>query len=226
MKAVILAAGRGSRLKPLTDNIPKPLIKINGTTLIEYSIDLVLSYVDEIVIVVGYLADEIKKYLGNNYRGIKISYIVQSEQLGTGHALYLCKELLPDDFLVLMSDDLYNKDDIKELLPHKFSLLTQVAKTDFSGGRVEINEQEELLGIIEGNHRKGDLVNVGVYKLSSEIFDYSLVKIPGRDEYGLPQTLVSLINDFDIKIHRATFLIQINDIEGLELARKYKKNEK
>jgi bifunctional UDP-N-acetylglucosamine pyrophosphorylase/glucosamine-1-phosphate N-acetyltransferase len=226
MKAVILAAGRGSRLKPLTNNIPKPLIKINGISLIEYTMDLVVSYVDEIVIVVGYLADEIKKYLGDSYKGVKISYVVQNEQKGTGHALYLCRDLLKDDFLVLMSDDLYNEDDIKALLPHKFSILTQSTTSDFSGGKVIINRKEELIGIIEGNYKKGDLVNAGVYKMSAEIFNYPLVQIPDRAEYGLPQTLVSLVNDFDIKIHKATFLIQINDIKGLELARKHKVNEK
>ncbi|MDA3839460.1 MAG: nucleotidyltransferase family protein [Patescibacteria group bacterium] len=222
MKAVILAAGRGSRLRPLTDNIPKPLLKINGISLIEYSISLVSPHVDEIILVVGYLADQIKSYLGESYKGIRISYVTQEEQLGTGHALYLCKDLLPDDFLVLMSDDLYDREDIKALLPHKFSLLTQEAKLNFSGGRVETDNDEKLIGIVEGDHKKGDLVNVAAYKMSAEIFDYPLVKIPGREEYGLPQTLVSLVNDFDIKIHRARFWMPINDLEGLEAARKYK----
>ncbi len=222
MKAVILAAGRGSRLRPLTNNKPKPLLKINGVSLIEYSLDLISAYVDEIIIVIGYLGNKIKKNLGDNYMGIKISYITQNEQLGTGHALYLCRDLLPDDFLVLMSDDLYSENDIKSLLPYKFALLAQEAKSDFSGGKIKINNNGELSEIVEGSHKAGELVNTAFYKMSADIFNYPLIKIPGRNEFGLPQTLVNIVDDFDIKICRAKFWMQINDIDGLEQAEKYK----
>ncbi|PLX22015.1 hypothetical protein C0584_00600 [Candidatus Parcubacteria bacterium] len=221
MKAVILAAGRGSRLKPLTDKTPKPLLRVNGKTLLEHNLDLVKKIVDEYIIVVGYMSDAIIDFLGSEYAGKGVRYVEQKELLGTGHALYTCKEYLPDDFLVLNSDDLFAKEDIEKLIPYKFSILSKEAESDFSGGKINVDQSDKLVEIVEGDHKRGDLVNVGVYKMHADIFNYDLVKIPGREEYGLPQTIISVLRDDDIKIKKANFWIQINDIEGLERARAY-----
>jgi len=229
MKAVILAAGRGSRLKPLTDTTPKALLKIDGLTLIEHNLELIYPFVDSYIVVVNYLGEQIIEYIGDNYKEKKIEYIRQKELLGTGDALFSCAHLLRDDeFIVLMSDDLYQRKDIESLLPYKFSLLSKEAQSSFVGGEIEVDDKDRLVSIVEGEHQKGDLVNVGVYKMSPEIFDYSLVKIPGRDEYGLPQTLVAILHKHEIIIKKANFWMQINDVKGLENAKEYieKQNEK
>ena len=76
MKAVILAAGMGTRLRPVTEKIPKGLIKINEKTLLEYSLDILNEYkIREVIIVTGYNADLIEKKIGNNYKDIKITYV-------------------------------------------------------------------------------------------------------------------------------------------------------
>ena len=111
MQAVILAAGLGTRLRPLTYDTPKPLLKIGDKTLIEYNIERLPECIDELVIVIGYLGEQIIDYFGNQYKGKKISYIKQSQLLGTGHALFLCKKILNDRFLVLMGDDIYSQED-------------------------------------------------------------------------------------------------------------------
>lgn len=107
MRAMILAAGRGARMKELTATIPKPLITCGGRYLIEYSLlSLVQSGVKEIVINVCYRAELIKQALGNGERyGVKIYYSEESEALETGGGIYQALPLLgPDPFIVLSSD--------------------------------------------------------------------------------------------------------------------------
>jgi len=107
MQAVILAAGEGIRLRPLTLDKPKPLVKIDGKTLLEHNLDQLIGLIDEVILIIGYKGDMIKEYIGSEYQSMKIKYIEQKEQLGTGHALMQAKKLIKGKFLVLMSDDLY-----------------------------------------------------------------------------------------------------------------------
>ena len=91
MKAVILAAGRGTRLNQITENTPKPLIKINEKTLLEYKLEILPREVDEVVIIIGYKKEKIIDLLGDKYDNKKITYVEQKKLLGTGHALCMCK---------------------------------------------------------------------------------------------------------------------------------------
>jgi len=88
MKAVILAAGRGKRLKEATEPVNKSMLKFNGRHLIEYSLETArLSRVDEIIIVVGYRAEDIVNRFGIKYENIKVRYVIQEEQRGLVNAL-------------------------------------------------------------------------------------------------------------------------------------------
>jgi bifunctional UDP-N-acetylglucosamine pyrophosphorylase/glucosamine-1-phosphate N-acetyltransferase len=77
MKAIILAAGEGTRLRPITYNTPKPLIKIYDKSILEHNIQAIYKYVEEITIIVNYKKELIEKHIGNNYKGTKISYHTQ-----------------------------------------------------------------------------------------------------------------------------------------------------
>jgi UDP-N-acetylglucosamine diphosphorylase / glucose-1-phosphate thymidylyltransferase / UDP-N-acetylgalactosamine diphosphorylase / glucosamine-1-phosphate N-acetyltransferase / galactosamine-1-phosphate N-acetyltransferase len=108
MKALILAAGRGKRLKEITEPINKCMLKFNGRSLIEYSLNTAfLSQVDEIIAVVGYRAEEIINSFGIAYRGVKIRYVFQEQQRGLVHALEQAQSALAgDDFILLLADEL------------------------------------------------------------------------------------------------------------------------
>jgi bifunctional UDP-N-acetylglucosamine pyrophosphorylase/glucosamine-1-phosphate N-acetyltransferase len=80
---VILAAGKGTRLQPLTNTVPKPLLQIAGKSTLEHNLDSLLPYVSEIILVVGYMADTFKSKLGDSYNGVKITYIEQLDQKTT-----------------------------------------------------------------------------------------------------------------------------------------------
>ena len=109
MKSFILAAGKGERFKPLTNEIPKPLIKIKGKPLLEWSlIKLRSAGIKEIVINLHHLGDQIINYFGNGKRlNIKIDYSIEEKLLGTGGALIQGKEYLDDSPFLLISGDLW-----------------------------------------------------------------------------------------------------------------------
>ena len=81
MKAIVLAAGEGRRMRPLTENIPKPLLQIQDRPLIEHIVERLPEEVDELIIVVGYLGEMIKQYCSDNFLGRPITYVEQSAPL-------------------------------------------------------------------------------------------------------------------------------------------------
>ena len=110
MKGVILAAGKGVRLRPLTNGIPKALVEAGGKPLIEHVIDkLSLAGITDICVVVGHLADKIKESIGDGSRfGVNLSYVTQQEQKGLAHAISFSKEFVGDEpFMVILSDNLF-----------------------------------------------------------------------------------------------------------------------
>lgn len=118
MKAFILAAGKGKRLKPITNNIPKPLIEIKGKPLLEWSlIKLRSAGIKEIVINLHYLGDQIVDYFGNGKKlDLKINYSFEKRLLGTGGALIQGKNFLNDSPFLLISGDLWTDYPFKRLL--------------------------------------------------------------------------------------------------------------
>ena len=124
MKAVILAAGKGTRMGELSNETPKPMLKVLGKTLLEHKLDSLPSSMDEVILVVGHLKNKITDTLGENYQGRKITYVVQDELLGTAHSVFLCKENLINEekFLVMMGDDIYSKEDMQECLDNTWSI--------------------------------------------------------------------------------------------------------
>ena len=87
MQAVILAAGEGTRLRPLTYQTPKPLLKVAGKPILQYNLEYLEGLVDEAILVIGYKGDQIKDYFGMQFQGLSIRYVHQKERLGTANAV-------------------------------------------------------------------------------------------------------------------------------------------
>jgi len=87
MKAIILAAGQGKRLRPLTLEKPKVLLEVNGKSILEHNLEILNEFVDEVIIVVGFLKEQIIEKIGLSYKDMQISYVEQKELLGNGHAI-------------------------------------------------------------------------------------------------------------------------------------------
>jgi NDP-sugar pyrophosphorylase family protein len=121
MKAIILAGGLGTRLRPLTDVTPKPLLPIRGTPIIEHAIINLRKYgIKDIILSVGYMAGTIKGYFGDGKRlGVNISYAVEEEPLGTGGAIRFAAKGINEPFIVLNGDNLADFDYSEALKTHK-----------------------------------------------------------------------------------------------------------
>lgn len=184
MIAVILAAGDSTRMMPLTKNKPKPLLTVLGKPVLTYTLDQLVGLVEEVIIIIGYQGDMIKKLYGNNYNGLKINYFNQKDRFGTGHALLQVKSSLTNSFLVLNGDDIYHKDDIKALVKEPNSILAAEVETPEIFGVIE-EENGNLISLIEKpKEPKSNLVNMGVYHFTQDIFKDEL-KISHRGEYEI-----------------------------------------
>ena len=103
--ALILAAGKGTRMWPLTENIPKPLLPISGVPIIKRQIDELKKVgVKKVYILIGYQMNKIPNYLDKNETEIEIDYIVQEEQKGTGHAVKMAENKIKGSFYCLKGD--------------------------------------------------------------------------------------------------------------------------
>ncbi len=214
MKAVILAAGRGTRMGELTRDTPKPLLKIGGKNLIEYKIEALPSVFDEVILIIGYQGEKIRDYFKDKYDGKRIRY-VESDPLGTGYAVWEAKEYLTERFMVLCGDDLYSREDIEAALSYPHSALVHVSESPISGGSMVVDEEGCVHSIVEGSHPAGALIATGLYVLSPDIFSYPLVKIAGRGEYGLPQTILPWAEKNPLKAVFAKHWKQITAPEDL-----------
>lgn len=179
-QAVILAAGRGKRLNPLTETRPKVMLPVANKPLIGYQIEK-LNYIgiDEIGVVVGYKKDKIRKYLKDS-----VSYFEQKRQLGTGDALKYVKNLVKDDFLLLYGD-LFFADNLSELKNTKTAMAVYKVKDCSRYGKVHINGGK-VDKIAEKSESGSGFVNAGIYKLPYKIFDFlDNMRESDRKEYEL-----------------------------------------
>lgn len=225
MFAVILAAGKGTRMGDLAKEVPKPMLKVLGKTLLEHKLEMLPKEITNVIIVVGYLKDKITEVIGNEYNGLQITYVVQEEPRGTADALFQCKELLKNEerFLVLMGDDIYSRDDMEECLEYDYAIL--IRETDSLKGKAKIvfDDEGHIQDILEKypNPEVG-FVCAGMYAITPKIFDYEMVGIVGG-EVGLPQTILSMKEDVKIKAVQSRFWLQITAPEDLVMAETFLK---
>jgi NDP-sugar pyrophosphorylase family protein len=207
MQAVILAAGRGTRMVELTESVPKPMLDVAGKPLLEYKFEALPDEVDEVILIVGYLGSVIQKHFGGNFAGKRILYVEQEELDGTAGALWQAKDLLHDRFLVMMGDDIYASEDIKAVIAEGdcWRLLVQELSEMHRAGRVELDAEGYITDIIESSKEdelreaKG-LASTNLFLLDARLFGAPLIpKHEGSLEYGLPQTVVAASKSLGIR---------------------------
>lgn len=197
MIAVILAAGRGTRMGSLTTETPKPMLKVHGKNLIERKLEVLPKEITKVIIVVGYLKESIMEYFGTSWNGVVIEYVEQSVLSGTGGAIDLCKERLQheEQFLVLMGDDLYSQEDLKDITSNYYSILVANQGTEGrkKGWQVFFDEKNMLTEIHQDVEAEtSPYINAGAYSLGKEYFTEEMY-IMDNGEYSLPHTLVNFI---------------------------------
>ena len=199
MKAVILAAGEGNRMRPLTYTKPKVMLPLANKPILEHLIiEMKKAGVKDYTIVVGYHAETIRQHFGDGAKwGVSIDYVTQRKQLGTAHAVKMVEGLVKDKFLLANGDVLLKADDIAKILAKDTTTLSLIEAKDTKDlGVVEVTGNK-----IKAIHEKvekppGNLVNAGVYLLTSEIFPaIAKTEKSPRGEYELTDSLQILLGE-------------------------------
>jgi NDP-sugar pyrophosphorylase family protein len=174
MKAVILAGGFGKRLKPLTDQRPKPMIEVLNVPIIEWQVRwLHKSGVKDFVLCVGYMREQIFDHIGDGRKfGANVEYSIEEEPLGTGGALKNAQSLLAgqNSFLMLNGDVLTELDPNKLQIASKHTIALVPLRSPF--GVVDLDKNSRVLGFTEKPEIPDKWINAGVYQFTREIFGY------------------------------------------------------
>jgi len=168
MKALILAGGRGKRLRPLTDKIPKSLIPINKKPLIQYTINYLKKFgINEIIICSGYKSRQIQNFLKKKKNfGCKIQYSVEKNPLGTAGAIRNAIKNLSDESFLVINGDIITNIDLKKILKKPNTIAANELKTKF--GTMEI-KNNKILKFNEKTDVSNVWMNPGLYHLSTGI---------------------------------------------------------
>ena len=228
MKALIIAAGNGTRLKPKTDDLPKPLVSVSGRPLIERVIlEANKAGINEFVIVKGYLGDKLEGSLSHlEDQGIKISWVENDEwEKPNGLSVFKAKDLLNGDFILLMSDHLFEGSIVKDIMDFKLNENECVLCTDKGLNRVNDIDDATKVYIKDGkiveinkNLKSFNAIDCGIFKCSPIIFK-TLEKSISNKKYALSDSVRLLakenkVHSMDVK---GRFWQDIDTLEDLNL---------
>ena len=170
MDAIILAGGKGTRLKPLTDYIPKPLIPINNRPIIEWQIRYLKKFgVSQIIICTGYKAKQIEGYLEKKANfGLKIRFSVEKKPLGTGGAIKKAAKMIHGNSFLVLNGDIITNIDIRQMYKKKNSIALVELKTKY--GTVAI-QGDKITEFREKKSVPDVWMNTGIYHLDRNIIE-------------------------------------------------------
>lgn len=192
-------------MRPLTETTPKPLISVCGKPILQHIIEALPEEVDELILVVGYLKEQIMNFCKDEYQGKKVTYVTQENFAGgTGDALLCAKDVLSGKFLFMYADDIHGKEALAEVVKKDHAMLGMRSKTPERFGVLEQNEDGSLKEIIEKpEHPKSDLVNIGGFVVDTSIFTYD-VSVSQSGELYVTDMLNAYAKDNKVEIVEQT----------------------
>ncbi len=196
-QAIILCGGEGTRLRPITYEIPKPMIPINGKPLLEHIIDgLREGGIDEIILAVGYKHEKIISHFGEKWNGVKIKYIIEKTPLGDGGCLHLAKDMINGPFLML-NGDVLSKVDFRDMMTfHKDAgCIATIALTTVKDPKsygVAVMKGNKIMSFIEKPKVPPTrLINAGVYLFEKPLFEL----LPNKKAFMMGELFPDLAKD-------------------------------
>ncbi|RLM33839.1 bifunctional sugar-1-phosphate nucleotidylyltransferase/acetyltransferase [Haloarcula sp. Atlit-120R] len=196
MQAVVLAAGQGTRMRPLTDHTPKPMLPVADRPLVAHTADMAIQAgADELIFVVGYEAEVVRSYFGDEYSGVPVSFAVQEEQLGTADAVAAAKAHLDGPFAVLNGDNLYDAESLNALFDAAPSVAAYRVDDPTSYGVLSA-DGDTVTGIVEKpDDPPTDLANAGAYVFPAQARDWLDVPLSDRGEREITDVLARVIEE-------------------------------
>ncbi|THE65045.1 glucose-1-phosphate thymidylyltransferase [Salinadaptatus halalkaliphilus] len=195
MYAVLLAAGEGTRIRPLSSDVPKPMLPVADRPIVAHTADTAVEAgVDKLVVVVGYEGDAVRDYFGDSYRGVPVDYAVQRERAGTADAVAAARDhLTAEPFAVLNGDNLYDPDAIAHLF-EVGPAVGAVRVDDPTNYGVLETADETVTGIVEKpDEPPSTLANAGVYVFPAQARNWLEVPASERGEREITDVLARVI---------------------------------
>ena len=221
MHVVILAAGKGTRLAPLTTETPKPLISILGKTILDRILESLPPIITDVFIITQYREEQIHSYCKSHPRASSIRCVSQGQMSGTYGALVSAAADITSPFLVINGDDVHSTNDLMRLLEHPrafgvarrkshgYHAIEKDSKGNFTNMRQQTEHEEQ----------QGVLIATGAYVLDSDFF-----KLPAKQlksgEYGIPHTLFASKDIYPVHVVDMPDWVPVNTPEDLKEAEK------
>jgi mannose-1-phosphate guanylyltransferase/phosphomannomutase len=179
MKAVIMAGGKGTRLKPLTNDIPKPLVKIIDRPVMEHILELLKTHgITDIAVTLGHMSQSIIDYFGNGENfGVSLTYFIEDSPLGTAGSVKATQNFVSEDFLVISGDAFTNIDLTNAIRYHFakdsiFTLIAQPHQRPEGLGVLEVDYDNKVIDFVEKPQQiKPSLINTGIYIINKGILE-------------------------------------------------------
>lgn len=203
MKAVVLAAGEGTRLRPLTEDKPKGMVEVDGKPILTHCFEqLVELGAEKLVVVVGYRKENIIEHYDDEFEGVPITYTHQREQKGLAHALLKVEEYIDEDFMLMLGDNIFQanlEDVVRRQQEDRADAAFLVEEVDWDEasryGVCDTNKYGEITDVVEKpDDPPSNLVMTGFYTFSPAIFHAChLVQPSNRGEYEISEAIDLLI---------------------------------
>jgi len=211
MIGVVIAAGEGTRMRPLTDDKPKPLLKVGGKPMLERCFDsLAEAGAEEFVVVVGYEKEKITERYGDAYDGIPITYAHQDEREGLAHALLQAEPCVEGDFLLAHGDNVFAptaREDLRAVARSDADatlLVEEVSESVARSTGVVVTRGDRVVDVVErADDPPSKLSVVGFYRLPPSVFDACRNTEPSeRGEHELADGLSRLAETHELRAVR------------------------
>ncbi|WP_129115380.1 bifunctional sugar-1-phosphate nucleotidylyltransferase/acetyltransferase [Halegenticoccus tardaugens] len=199
MQAVILAAGQGTRIRPLSDAIPKPMLPVADRPIVAHVADAaVAGGADELIFVVGYLNEQVREYFGEEYAGVPARYVEQEDQLGTADAVNTAREWIDGSFAVLNGDNLYDPESVAMLFDRAPSIGAYTVENPTNYGVLSTNGETVTAIVEKPADPPTNLANAGAYVFPEEAREYLDVPESERGEHEITDVVERVVGEHDV----------------------------